>query len=126
VNAECSASAKFFKKDTRVWNIISFSMVLASAAFTAVGASSTLANAKIFSTLGGTTGLGAVTAAANTNVSADQGGLAALNTVNSTFLKFVQTGGTNSGPADNVLVYKSAPIYALQCTAAANASTGKS
>jgi hypothetical protein len=59
-------------------------------------------------------------------VSADQGGLAALNTVNANFLKFVQTGGPNNGAADNVSIYKSAPIYAMQFTAAANASTGKS
>jgi hypothetical protein len=125
-NAECSASAKFFKKDTRVWNIISFSMVVASGVFTAVGASTTLANAKIFSTLGGTTGLGAVSASANTNVGNDQNALIQLNTAVDAFLKFVETGGANSAPAPNDMIYKVAPIYAEKCSSAANASQAKS
>jgi hypothetical protein len=126
VSVECGASAKFFKKDTKIWQWISFSMVVASASFTAVGASTTISNAKVFSTLGGTTGLGAVTSTVNANVAGDQTGLATVNTALGNFLKYVQTGGTNNQPPANDLVYKSAPLYAAQCSAAANGSSGTS
>jgi len=81
-----------------------------------------VANAKVWSTLGGTTGLGAVTSSINSNASTDQTGLAAINTALNAFLTFVKTGGPNKGPADNELIYITAPIYAGQCTAAATAS----
>ena len=120
---ECGADAQLFTKDVKVWKIIGFAMVAASAAFTGVGASATIANAKKYSTLGGTTGLGAVTTNINSNVTTDQGGLTALNTVLTNFLTYVQTGGTNKAAPDNASIYKSAPIYAAQCAAAANASS---
>jgi hypothetical protein len=89
----CSASAKFLKKDSQMWKIISVSMLVASAAFTGIGASTTLANAKIWSTLGGTTGLGAVTSSVNANVTNDQTGLASINTTLGNLITYVTTGG---------------------------------
>lgn len=124
VNLECGASTKFFRKDTRAWTALGFGMLIASAAFTGIGASATLSSAKVWSTLGGTTGLGAVSASVNSNVAGDQAGLSAVNTTLSNFLKYVQSGGTNSAPASNDLIYKSAPLYAAQCSAVANGSTG--
>jgi hypothetical protein len=126
VSQECGASSKFFKKDTKVWEWITFSLVIASASFTGVGASATIANAKVYSTLGGTTGLGAVTSTTKANVAGDQAGLMTVNTTLTNFLKFVQTGGANNQPPDNDLIYKSAPLYGAQCEAAANGSTGTS
>lgn len=124
VGEECTASAKFFRKSSTTWQWISFSMTVASAAFTAVGASESLKNAKVFSTLGGTTGLGAVGATATANASGDQAGLVVVSNAIQSFEKFVQTGGKDNKPADNELIYKSAPLYAAQCAAAAS-STGK-
>jgi len=104
--------------------VLGFSLVIASAAFTAVGASTTIADAKVFSTLGGTTGLGAATSLIAANTAGDQAGLASVNTTLGNFLKFVQTGGANNAPPCNKDIYKSAPLYAAQCAAAANASSG--
>ena len=124
VSTECSIAGKFFKKDTKKWEWINFALIMSSAAFTAVGASATIANAKVFSTLGGTTGLGAVTTTINANAASDQAGLAAVNTVLQNFLKFVQTGGPSNGAATDDSILKAAPVYASQCSLAANASTG--
>lgn len=121
---ECSESAVWFKKDTRVWQLLSIGLLIMSAGFTGVGASTTIANAKVWSTLGGTTGLGAVTSTLNANVANDQTGLATVNTALAAFLKYVTTGGAGGGAPANDLIYKAAPIYAGQCTAAANASSG--
>jgi hypothetical protein len=120
---ECQASAKWFKKSTRAWQALGFGLVVASAAFTGIGASTTIANAKVYSTLGGTTGLGAVTSTVTANVAGDQTGLATVNTTLQNFLTYVQKGANNAGPsaAD---IYKSAPIYAAQCVAAATGSSG--
>jgi hypothetical protein len=118
---ECAASAKYFTKDTKLWRYLGFALIIASAGFTGVGASATIANAKVYSTLGGTTGLGAVTSTINANVTSDQTGLATVNTTLSTFLKYVQTAGTT-----DEMIYKSAPIYAGQCVAAATGSSGTS
>lgn len=123
VTAECGADAQLFTKDVKVWKWIGFALVVASAGFTGVGASATLANAKIYSTLGGATGLGAVTTGINSNVTTDQGGLTTLNTVLTNFLTYVQTGGANKGAPDAPSIYRSAPVYAAQCAAAANGSS---
>jgi hypothetical protein len=124
VYAVCSASGKWFKKDNKAWRTIGFAMVIASAVFTGVGASTTIANAKVFSTLGGTTGLGAVSATVTANEASDQAGLASVNTAMTNFQKFIQTGGNNNQAAPNNLIFKSAPTYAAQCAAAAQASNG--
>jgi hypothetical protein len=95
---QCTASAKFLKKDAKSWQYLSFSLLLASAAFTGLGAASTIAGSttvpKVFSTLGGTTGLGAVVSSANANVSTDQTGLVSINTTLNQFITYVTTGGT--------------------------------
>ena len=98
---ECSASAKFLKKDAKSWEYLNIGLLIAYATFTGIGASPTLANAKIWSTLGGTTGLGAVTSTVNSNVSSDQIGLISINTALNDFIMFVTMGATKgvSAPA---------------------------
>jgi hypothetical protein len=93
---QCAASAKFLKKDTKSWQYLSFGLLMASAAFTGVGAAPTLAGStvvpKVFSTLGGATGLGTAVATANTNVSGDQTALISINTTLNQFIIYVTTG----------------------------------
>jgi Putative Ig domain len=100
---QCAASAKFLKKDTKSWQYLSFGLLMASAAFTGVGAASTLAGStvvpKVFSTLGGATGLGTVAASANTNVSSDQTALLSINTTLNQFITYVTTGTTKGAAA---------------------------
>lgn len=115
----CNRSAELFKKDSTTWKWVGFSLLIASAAFTGVGASATLANAKVFSTLGATTGLGSVVTLTTSNQGAAQGGLLVLNQTSQAFLKFIQSGGKDGAPADNDLIYRSAPAYALECITAA-------
>jgi hypothetical protein len=123
VNLECTESSKFFKKGSNTWTWINFGLIISSSVFTGLGASTTLANAKVFSTLGGSTALGSVATTATTNSNTDQGGLLAINSTLDSFLKFIQTGAKDGGPADADLIYISAPIYAAKCTSAAS-STG--
>lgn len=124
VNLECGESSSFFRKGSVTWTWINFGMIVGSSIFTALGASTTLANAKVFSTLGASTALGAVATTATTNSTADQGGLLAIGSNLDAFLKFIQTGGDSGKPAANVLIYKSAPVYAAKCVAAAASSGG--
>jgi large repetitive protein len=112
-NKICTASGKFYSKGSTAWTWISFSMVVASAASTAVGASTTLANTKIWSTLGGTTALGAVTTSANSNSTADQNGLAAVNAAHEKFNEFVDANYQNYEK-----IYAEAPGYATACALA--------
>lgn len=118
-STECGDAAKFFRKGSETWQWIGFALVIVSAASTAVGASATVSNAKIWSTLGGTTGLGAVTTNVNSNVTADQN---ALNSVNST-LDNLNTAVTTDG-TDYNKIYLTAAIYANKCAAIANSSSG--
>jgi len=130
--SECGGSARFFQRSSTTWQVVNLLMIVASAGFTAVGASTTIANARLFSTLGGTTGLGAITTTINANSSADAAGLAAVNTALANFLIFLKSGivpGTvNPQPAsanaapDNATIYKFAPVFAAQCEAAATSS----
>lgn len=87
---QCSASAKFLKKDAKSWQWLSFGLLLGSATFTGLGAASTIAGSmtvpKVFSTLGGATGLGAVASSTNANVTNDQ---AALNSISQTLNNFI-------------------------------------
>jgi hypothetical protein len=148
---QCAASAKFLKKDTKSWQYLSFGLLMASAAFTGVGAASTLAGStvvpKVFSTLGGTTGLGTAVAAANTNVSSDQGALLSINTTLNQFITYVTTGspkGAASPPGISPNLQASAVagvafsyqivatnsptsflVYGLPTGLTASASTGK-
>jgi hypothetical protein len=95
---QCSASAKFLKKDAKSWQYLSFGLILAAAGFTGVGAAATIAGSttvpKVFSTLGGVTGLGAVVSSANANVSGDQAGLSSISNILNQFITYVTTGGT--------------------------------
>jgi hypothetical protein len=98
---------------------------MASAAFTGIGASTTIASAKVWSTLGGTTGLGAATASANANVTSDQVGIASVNTTLTNFTTYIQT-GKNGNPPAAADIFKIAPLYGAQCMAAATSSAGNS
>ena len=137
----CGASGKYFQRATTRWKVANIVLILASAAFTAVGASTTIANAKIFATLGGTTGLGAVTTTLNANASADSAGITAVNTTLANFLVFLRTGSVPGAPAttpagqgggggpqtltppDNATIFKLAPVFAAECEAAATSSS---
>jgi len=118
-SAECGDSAKFFKTGSETWKWIGFTLVIVSAASTAVGASATVANSKIWSTLGGTTGLGAVTTTVNSNVTADQNAVASVNTT----LDSLNAAVANAGK-DYDKIYLIASIYAGKCAAIANSSSG--
>jgi hypothetical protein len=129
--SECGGSARFFERSSRTWQVVNLLMILASAGFTAVGASTTIANARTFATLGGTTGLGAVTTTINANSSADAAGLTAVNTTLANFLIFLKSGvvpgaiapqPASSAAPDNAAIYKFAPVFAAQCEAAATSS----
>jgi hypothetical protein len=121
-SAECEDSAKFFKKGTTGWQTITLLLTLASASFTAVGASSTIASAKIFSTLGGTTGLGAVGTTINANSAGDQAGLASVNSTIGKLQTFALGTGTPPAPPAAVVIFQQARLYGAQCAAAANGS----
>jgi hypothetical protein len=105
---QCAASAKFLKKDAKSWQYLSFSLLIASAAFTGLGAAATIAGSttvpKVFSTLGGTTGLGAAVSSANANVGTDQTGLISINTTLNQFITYVTTGGTKGATATPAFV----------------------
>jgi hypothetical protein len=118
-STECGDSAKFFKTGSETWKWIGFTLVIVSAASTAVGASTTIANSKVWSTLGGTTGLGAVTTTVNSNVTADQNAVAAVNAT----LDNLNTAVTTAGE-DYARIYLTASIYGGKCAAIANSSSG--
>jgi hypothetical protein len=127
VNTECAADGQLFTKDEKKWGAAEFALVLASAAFTGVGSAATIAGSttvpKIFSTLGGTTGLGAVTATVNTNVSSDQAGVASVSSELTKYQTYLQTGGSDGkSPPTPAQIYQSGPNFIAQCTLAANAS----
>jgi hypothetical protein len=119
---ECEASAKFFRKDTRKWQVTTIVLTSLSAILTGVGASTTIANAKIYSTLGGTTGLGAVSTTINSASNTDQGGLTAVNTVITKLQAFALGTGTPPTPPTDDATFIQARLYGAQCAAAATAS----
>lgn len=131
VTAECASDAQLFSKHTKNWKVLSFALIIASAAFTGAGAASTIAGSttipKIFSTLGGTTGLGAVTSTVNSNVASDQAGLMAINTELTAWLTFLQTGRPNlPTPPTAAQIYDAGRTYIALCAAPAMASSGDS
>ena len=92
VNTACAAAGNSYQKGSKLWQRTGFALILASSAFTGVGSAATIAGSttvpKIFSTLGGTTGLGAVTATVTSNASGDLAGVAAVNAVMSDLQAF--------------------------------------
>lgn len=118
-SSECGDSAKFFRRGSDTWQWIGFILVLVSAASTAVGASATISNSKIWSTLGGTTGLGAVTTTINSNATADQNAVTSVNATLDNLNTAVSTAGT-----DYSKIYLMSSIYANKCAAIANSSVG--
>lgn len=128
VTGECAADAQLFSKHTKNWKVLSFALIIASAGFTGAGAAATIAGSttipKIFSTLGGTTGLGAVTSTVNSNVASDQAGLIAIDTELTAWLTFLQTGRPNlSAPPTAPQIYQAARTYIALCAAPAMASS---
>jgi Putative Ig domain len=93
---QCAASAKFLKKDTKKWQYLSFGLLLASAAFTGLGAAATIAGSttvpKVFSTLGGASGIGVVVSSDNANAAGDQTALISINTTLNNLITYVATG----------------------------------
>src|ERR1017187_5867300 len=121
-SAECEDSAKFFRKGTKAWQILSIALTLASATFTGVGASTTISSAKVFSTLGGSTGLAAAVPTLNANATGDQ---TAMATVASTIAKlqvYALGTGTPPTPPTPAALFQQARLYGATCAAAANAS----
>jgi hypothetical protein len=121
-SAECEDSAKFFRKGTKGWQIFSIVLTLTSASFTGVGASTTLSNAKVFSTLGGSTGLAAVVPTLNANATGDQTG---MTTVASTIAKlqaYALGTGSPPTPPTAAALFQQARLYGATCASAANAS----
>jgi hypothetical protein len=122
---QCSADAKFFQRQRSGLSTLSLVLILISAGFTGVGASSTIANAKIYSTLGGTTGIGAATTSINSDVSSDQSSLTQI----STDIGKLTTLASTYNPADSSSAAKillEAPTIAADCDAAAATSSAAS
>jgi hypothetical protein len=116
-----------FQTGTAAWQKWQFVLVIASAGFTGVGSAATIAGSttvpKIFSTLGGTTGLGAVTATTNSNISDNQAGVAAVNTIQGEIQKLTSPGpvkgsGTSGDDPANQTILSQSEGYAFQCVAA--------
>lgn len=131
VTGQCAADAQLFSKHTKNWKVLSFVLIIASAGFTGAGAAATIAGStaipKIFSTLGGTTGLGAVTSTVNSNVASDQAGLTEIDTQLTAWLTFLQTGRPNLPAQPNpAQIYQAARTYIALCAAPAMASSGDS
>jgi hypothetical protein len=121
---QCSADAKFFQRQKSGFSTFSLVLILLSAAFTGVGASSTIANAKIYSTLGGTTGIGAATTAVNSDAAGDQTSLNAINTAIGKLEAFGSSyDGTNAAVAKILL---QAPAIVSECDTAAATSPSAS
>jgi hypothetical protein len=119
---QCSASASLFQRQKVGYSRFSLFLILLSAGFTGVGASATIANAKIYSTLGGTTGIGAATTAVNSDATADQTSLSAISTA----IGKLEALGSNYASGDAEKVYLQAPAIAAECNAAAGTSPAAS
>jgi hypothetical protein len=123
---ECEASARYFKKDNKGWQIISLILTLASAASTAVGASATVPAQKIWSTLGGGTGLLSGRTTLNGYASGDLTGLGTVSSTINTLNTLVQgqsgpNAGSNAKP-DSLTLFRSARAYGAACASSANGS----
>lgn len=122
----CSSSAVIFQRGETAWTIADFAFVIASATFTGLGASATLSQAKVFSTLGGTTGLGAVTATLNANVSNNQSGVNAINQLQAGLETYILTPDAAGKLPTTDLVFVKAISTAGLCvgSAAGSSSSG--
>jgi hypothetical protein len=121
---QCSTDSRFFQRQKIGYSRFSLFLILLSAGFTGVGASSTIANAKIYSTLGGTTGIGAATTAVNSDATADQNSLSAISTA---IGKLEALGSSYDGTANGAAkVLLQAPAIASECDAAAGTSPAAS
>jgi hypothetical protein len=123
---ECEASAKYFRKSAKGWTIATIALTGLSAVSTAVGASATIANAKIWSTLGGTTGLGAVSTTINSASTTDQSGLATVNGTLAKLQVFALGTCTPATPPTGPTLFTQARLYGAECAAAANSSSASS
>jgi hypothetical protein len=117
---QCSADARFFQRQSFGYSRFSLFLILLSAGFTGVGASTTIANAKIYSTLGGTTGMGAATTAVNSDVTGNQNSISAINTA---LGKIQALGATYDGTTTtSVKILAQLPAYVGECDAAGGIS----
>ena len=121
-SAECEDSAKFFRKGTKGWQILAIVLTLSSAGFTGAGASTTLSQAKVLSTLGGSTGLAAVTPAINANASGDQAGMTTVAATLAKLQVFALGTGTPPTPPTDAAIFQQARLYGATCASAANSS----
>ena len=117
ISVSCADFAQFYQNEASVWNVTTFALVLISAGFTGVGASATIASStklpKIFSTLGGTTGLGAVTSVTKANVTTDLSGIAAENALAVKLQTLLKDPAT-----DYKALLAQGPAIVLQCATA--------
>lgn len=118
---ECEASARYFRKASKGWQTINLAVISVSALSTAFGASSLIANTKLLSTLGGSTGLLATQTVLNANSSGDQSALASVNSTITTLTTFIQGAAGNKTDPDTI--FRSARAYGAQCAAAANGTS---
>ena len=116
----CSNSSLIYQRGNTWWELADFGLIVSSAVFTGIGASATLSQAKVFSTLGGTTGLGAVTTTAKLNTSSDQLGIAAINSVESDLRRFVTTPDStgNLPSAEQIFFYSDGAAHLCMTTPA--------
>lgn len=123
VTSTCTEFAQFYRKESAAWSAVGFGLVLASAAFTGVGASTTIANAKVYSTLGGTTGLGAVTSTAKSSSTNDLAGVTAVYAELGKFQAFLNSNkGTDTATYQTIL--EQGPVFAANCIMATPSTTG--
>jgi hypothetical protein len=119
---QCSSAAALFQRQKIGYSRFSLFLILLSAGFTGVGASTTIANSKIYSTLGGTTGIGAATTAVNSDATADQNSLTAIGTA----ISKLEALGSSYVTSNAEKVYLQAPAIAAECNAAAGTSPAAS
>jgi len=128
-NSTCAASSLLFQRVSSGWQKVQFVLMIASAGFTGAGAAATIAGSttvpKVFSTLGGTSGLGASYATINTYEQGDAAGITAVNAIQAEILKLGAPSTTDT--PGNATIFQQAEGYAYQCVAAnPSGTTGNS
>lgn len=119
---ECEASGRYFRKGSKGWQVLNIVLTLASAASTAAGASG-VSTAKVWSTLGGGTGLLSGQTSLNAYASGDQSGLGSVDSTITTLNTLVQgQTGANATKPDALTVFRLARGYGAACATAANGS----
>jgi hypothetical protein len=119
-NSTCAASSLLFQRVSSGWQKAQFILMIAAAGFTGVGAAATIDGSmtvpKVFSTLGGTSGIGASYATINSYEQGSAAGITAVNAIQAEILK-LQTPATSDDPG-NATIFQQAEGYSYQCVAA--------